>query len=313
MVWSYSGSRAFRRCQRQWFIKHHYANALAKKDPLRREAYLLSTLQSPYAWRGSLVDTVISKHVVPALLWSKRVPTAADLIREARLLFDKQVEFALHNRAWEPGMTKTKAGDDFAALHPVVYEGEVSEEILEQMWNDISQSLINFKCLSDLIDVIQSGKYWIAQRPLIFTCEGMRARMVPDLIVFFQNEPPLIIDWKVQQIGEHNARQQLASYALALVGCDPHKDFPASLMNICATDIQLIEAQLLIQQQRVYSLTDADVESAISYIVQSHSEIELATMGDPKSLTMHDFPAATNPQICQRCNFRAICWNQEAF
>jgi hypothetical protein len=58
VIWSVSESKLFRRCQRQWYFKHCVANAQAKKDPLRRRAYLFSKLQSISGWRGQLVDTV---------------------------------------------------------------------------------------------------------------------------------------------------------------------------------------------------------------------------------------------------------------
>jgi hypothetical protein len=66
MRWSYSASRNFRQCQRQWYFKNIVASARAK-EPLRRRAYLLSKLQSVSAWRGKIVDDVISKTLIPRI------------------------------------------------------------------------------------------------------------------------------------------------------------------------------------------------------------------------------------------------------
>lgn len=310
MVWSYSSSRSFARCQRQWFIKQYIANPIAK-DPARRNAYLLSTLQSPYAWRGSLVDTVISQVFIPALIKKNTMPSELDLVREARILFDKQLTFALDNRMRENGMSKKQAGDSYAALHPVEYEEDITETMKQQLWNEIEQSLVNFRTSYELMKLILPAKWWAAQRPLTFSCEGINVQMVPDLIVFYDNQKPLIIDWKVHYSGEHNARRQLASYALALVSCKPHRDFPLYLKTMPATEVRLLEVQLLTQKHRSYVLTETDVELAISYIVRSHAEMELATDGNPQSLTMSDLPVTNNPDTCQHCNFRSICWNQE--
>ncbi len=310
MVWSYSSSRSFAHCQRQWFIKQYIANAIAK-DPTRRNAYLLSTLQSPYAWRGSLVDTVISEKFIPALINKTTIPSELDLVSEARILFEKQLAFALDNRMRENEMSKKKAGDRYAALHPVEYGEAITEGMKQQLWNEVEQSLVNFRTSYELMKLILPAKWWAAQRSLVFSCEGVNVQMVPDLIVFYKDQKPLIIDWKVHYGGEHNARRQLASYALALVTCKPHRDFPLYLKNMPATEVRLLEVQLLTQKQRSYVLTEADVEIAISYIVRSYTEMELATDGNPQALTMPDLPPANNPDTCQHCNFRSICWNQE--
>ncbi len=63
MRWSYSASRSFRQCQRQWFFKNVAASPTAK-DPFRKRAYLLGKLQSISAWRGRVVDEVISKTLI---------------------------------------------------------------------------------------------------------------------------------------------------------------------------------------------------------------------------------------------------------
>ena len=66
MKWSLSGSKTFRRCQRQWFYKNCVANGVTK-DPVRRNIYLLGKLQTIAGWRGSIVDHAIEMGVVPAL------------------------------------------------------------------------------------------------------------------------------------------------------------------------------------------------------------------------------------------------------
>jgi len=66
-MWSFSNGRIFDKWQRWWFYKNHVANANATKNPLQREAYLLSKLQTIWGWRGEIVDHVISEKIVPAL------------------------------------------------------------------------------------------------------------------------------------------------------------------------------------------------------------------------------------------------------
>ena len=71
MIWSFSASRAFDRCQRSWFYDTIFGNGVAK-DEGRHEIYLLSKLQTISAWRGSIVDKAIETSLVPALRAGRR-------------------------------------------------------------------------------------------------------------------------------------------------------------------------------------------------------------------------------------------------
>lgn len=309
MIWSISGSQAFKKCQRQWYFKNHVASATAH-DPFRREAYLLSKHQSIAAWRGNIVDQVISTRVIPALNRNQPLYAVA-LIRQARTLFDEQFEFAQRRRVREPGMTQVKAGTAFAALHPIEYQIEISDENLAQAWNDIETSLTNFLQMDELLGVFRQATNLLAQRALCFSYNSTSIRSVPDLIAFFPDEPPLIVDWKVHTYAMQNYRLQLTSYALALTQCKPHKDFPVSLQRYDPTDIRLLEAQLLTKSQRQYSLTETDVEALHSFIARTAREMSLAVeMDAAESLTPFDFPTTLDPEECQRCPFRSLCWEQ---
>lgn len=91
MRWSYSASRSFRQCQRQWFFKNVVASARAK-DPFRKRAYLLSKLQSVSAWRGRIVDDVISNLIIPQLNRGNLV-SLREAKNRARDLFDDATEY----------------------------------------------------------------------------------------------------------------------------------------------------------------------------------------------------------------------------
>lgn len=309
MIWSFSSSRSFSRCQRQWYIRHYLANANAKKDPIRREAYVLSTLQSIHQWRGSIVDYVISKQIIPDLN-KGQLPSKPAVIKYAQIIFEQQQKFAEANRVRESGMTKKGAGDSFASLYPVEYGLGISQEELNQAWDEVEQALENLLSMQTLLEQLLRGSKLIAQRPLMFTCHYVNVKAVPDLIVFYNHEAPLIIDWKVHAFGIQDARLQLASYALALTKCRPHKDFPTYLERYTPEDIQLLELQLLSAQQRSYLLTQSEIEALESYISRTHMEMMLANNDDPGKLTMLDFPAANRPETCQRCPFRSLCWNR---
>ena len=106
-----------------------------------------------------------------------------------------------------------------------------------------------------------------------------------------------------------NYRLQLASYATALIHCDPHKDFPTSLAKCRPTDIRLLEAQLLTQGPRYYTTTAGDIEGVLSYITRTAREMKLAVDTDSsEALSPADFPVALDSDECQRCSFRSLCW-----
>jgi len=311
MIWSISNSSVFRKCQRQWYYKTHVANAKATKIPLQREIYLLSKLQSLAAWRGSVVDHVISRRVIPALSngWGLNL---SKTLEYARSIFRAQLEFAKQHRLREPGMSAAKAADNFAALYGVEYGEEISDQEIAQAWNDVEQALRNLLEMRDLLELLGTATKLIPQRPLTFPFFGVTVRAVPDLIAFFRDETPLIVDWKVHSFGVLDYRLQLAVYAVALARCAPHKDFPP-FGPISPTAIRSLEMQLLTKKAREYTLYDVDIEEIDSYIAETATAMTLASgengKGTPRPF---DYPAAQFPEACHKCPFRAPCWEVQS-
>jgi hypothetical protein len=313
MIWSFSNSHLFKKCQRQWYFKTHVANANAKKIPLQREAYLLSKLQSIAAWRGSLVDHVISRRVVPALGNGWNISLAKTL-EYTRTVFDAQLDFALRHRVREPGMSVAKCGDTFAAFHSVEYGLEVGDDEIARAWADVELALTNLLRMRELFTTLGAAVKLVAQRPITFPYFGVTVRAVPDLIAFFETGSPLIVDWKVHSFGLHDYRLQLATYAVALARCEPHKDFPPALSLYAPADIRLLEVQLLTDQRREYTLSDSDIEGIDSYIAETATGMVLADGESGKgALRPFDYPVTQYPDTCQRCPFRKPCWESEVW
>ncbi len=99
-------------CERkQWdFFKgfHDFVSGLSRlsgvfasakaKDPERREAHRLSKLETIQAWRGKIVDTVISHTIIPSI--ARRWPySLAEAQRVAENLFVQQRALRL-SRKW---------------------------------------------------------------------------------------------------------------------------------------------------------------------------------------------------------------------
>lgn len=309
MRWSYSASRSFRQCQRQWFFKNIAANARAK-DSFRKRAYLLGKLQSISAWRGSIVDDVLSKMLIPNL---KRgiCPTLQDVRNSARDLFDRQLAYARRHPIADLGLQVSKEGDDFAVFHVMEYEGEIPEHEIEQAWCEIETALVNLFSLDDIKYILKSSDYIVSQRALQFRLmDDVTVLAYPDVIAFRGDAPPTIIDWKVHTFGTNDAWLQLAIYAIVLSRCNPHTDFPSGF-KIQPQELALYEVQLLTNVVRKHSLEEEQIVEAEEYMISSAYEIACLTEGRKYTdLNVEDFRTAVHAETCQRCAFRAICWEK---
>lgn len=307
MIWSHSSAKQFRQCQRQWYYKNCLANHKAR-DMLRREAYLLSKLNSLSAWRGKLVDHVITAYVLPQIIRESSA-SLDGVLAKARQLFDVQAEFARGNRMREPDMTQTKASEAYAAWQAIEYNEPITDSDIATAWADVEQALKTFYSMEDIWSRIRAGTRFIAQRALQFTVLGLSVRAVPDLIVFYKDTAPLIIDWKVHSFGQRDAREQLALYALALVCCEPHSDFPVAEKRWQPHEITLIEAQLLTNITRQFEFEYGEFAELEARVLFSANEMKLA-VGNAKGseLQAQDFALTNDPKRCQRCVYRRLCW-----
>ena len=309
MRWSYSASRSFRRCQRQWFFKNVMASATAK-DPSRRQAYFLGKLQSISAWRGSIVDKVISETLIPNLNRGISI-NLSKAINCARGLFKRQLAYARRHPITDSSVKISQEGEDFAVLHAMEYEGELPEFEIERAWCEIETALLNLFSMEAIKRILKSAEYIVPQRPLQFTLmDDVTVLASPDIILFHDNVAPTIIDWKVHAFGIHDAWLQLAIYAIALNRCKPHKDFPRDF-EARPQEITLYEVQLLTNVVREHKLSDEHITEVEEYMISSSYEIGCLTEGKKYSaLSIEDFRVTSYAETCQRCNFRAICWEK---
>jgi len=277
-----------------------------QKDPYKKEVYALKQLQSVEAWRGSLVDHIISEMIIPGL--NKHRPLKeAEIVDYAMRLADIQLEFAKSKKHRTPGMTKTGAGEAYCALYDIEYNGGLKEEQISKAKEEIKSSLHNMLSSDLLTRMNGSDVYIIAQRSLRFTYAETAISCTPDAIVFFRSNPPLIIDWKVHAFANVEYRMQLGVYAVALASVKPHKDFPAKLA-VKPEEIDLIEYQLLKNHQRNYKLSLHDVIDAEDYVFQSIEQMNraISRVEDPSCANSLATPRSLS--ACTTCQFKKLCW-----
>ncbi|MBI4583221.1 MAG: PD-(D/E)XK nuclease family protein [Planctomycetes bacterium] len=297
MIWSFSAHRTFRKCPRQWFFKKIYAHARAK-DPLRREAHRLSKLEGIQAWRGKLVDTVISETIVPSI--SRKHPCGLD---EAKKIADQLFALQRAQRMAPAGQVG-------------FFEAEYHQPLTEKMFDgarlEIHTALENFYRAEPVWKLLQQAKALVRQRPLSFRHGTVSIRVVPDLITFQSPLVPAVLDWKVNAYPMRDYWLQLVTGAIGVTRCNPHRDWPSGATQHEPHEVQLLEVQLLTGDVRFHTLSEADVHDADDFIAISASEMELACGGsNPKDLQPEDFPVASDPKACQTCAFKKLCWGAE--
>lgn len=310
MIWSISDSKTFRRCQRQWYYKTIAGNAIAS-DPLRRKLYLLGKLQSISAWRGQIVDSIISEILIPAVVWKRRV-TLDQLKSAARQRFERQLAVARKHELLSPGFSPTTLGGDFAAFHCLQYGKGIDDTELKRASEEIEEALTNLFSMDAVKELLKAAVRLIPQRALLFDHSGVKVRAVPDVIAFFKDRPPVIVDWKVHFFGIDEAWRQLAVYALALTGCKPHRDFPEQPRAWGAGEIELVEVQLLTDQVRRFTLEQDEIEAAEGYIAESVTEMMLAVGGRKATeLSAEEFNVAWFRSSCESCAYKCVCWGEQ--
>lgn len=257
------------------------------------------------------MDSIISDQIIPAIKTGRRY-TLGEAKKAALNLFDRQLQIARQHPLRDASFCASKDGSKTVVLHCMEYGGEIPEEEIVHARREIADAFDNLVKMRDLFALLSSAERLIPQRSLIFKHSGASIRAVPDLIAFYKDEPPLIVDWKVHVFGVREAWLQLAIYAQALLKCKPHVDFPETLSRWMPTDVRLAEAQLLTKAVRQYSLSSEELDRSEAYIAESVTHILLALADrDKADLTASDFPVTYSPDACQRCAFRRICWQEE--
>lgn len=314
MIWSISGYKQYRKCPRQWYYKNIVADGRVKNNAFRKEVTVLSRLQSLEAWRGSIVDNVISRLLVNAI--NKKMPIQkAYYIQQADEIFNRQLIYAKEKRYRSEGEEAKTTNPDFAAFFDVELGNGIREEDVKRVRADMHDALDNFFEDKSFIEYLQSGKLLVSQRQLTYYFDRFTVRGTPDLIIFFHDKAPHIFDWKVHTFGTYTYDEQLISYAIALykvTATKPHQDFPAGLSNYKLADYSLTEYQLLHKDRirRDYTITNDAVEDFTDKV--SKSIIEMYLTGAHKKfgeVSEERFDTTSHIENCRTCAFQLICKN----
>lgn len=301
-MWSLSAHKQFKRCARQWFFANSMANGKAKNDPERVEATRLAKLKTLAAWRGLVVDQVISAYLIPQVK-NRQVPSLTQTLLVARSIFDTWYQMAKDAPA---SGRKLEVG-----LLDIETKGFVDPMELDEAWHEIETALTNLLLDEELLSELRSAAYLVDQRTLWYQVSNTAVKGIPDLMAFWHDRPPTIYDWKVHLHGTLSYEQQLLVYALALGRGKPQKDLGQYLQPYAAEDTQLTEVQLITHttgHKRHYTVTATKLDETELFIADSLLRMYLAdTNRSYAQSSADDYATADDPQVCFSCPFSKLC------
>jgi len=309
-----TGYKKYKQCPRQWCYQNIVADSRVKKDVFRKEVTLLSKLQTLYAWRGTVVDDILSRYLVNAI--NRRMPIQKDFfIDKAMEMFNTQLEYAVFQKYREPNAVITEENPEFNALFEYELGNGLPDEEISAAQKDIILALSNVLDDTGFINYLRTASRIVSQRQLVYYFDRFSIAAKPDLIAFFDDQPPHIFDWKVHTYGDVSYDEQLVAYAVALfkvANSKPHDDFPKNLGRHKIYDYKLSEYQLLHQDRikRDYVVTQEQIEEFGEDL--SSAIIEMHMAGANKryaQIDVEDFSTTDYIENCISCPFQKICKN----
>lgn len=310
MIWSISGDKQFRKCPRQWYYSNVVSDKRVKKDEFRKEVTILAYLQNIQAWRGSIVDDIISRLLINAIN-KKRIIQKDYYLNEAAKTFESQLNYA-RQKTYREGKNNSEI-IDFGGLLEIEFGRNILEEDLKIAKQEIMDALNNLLDDKLFIEYLQSADHLISQRPLIYSYDRFTVKAIPDLMLIFTDKPPHIVDWKVHTYGTNSYDEQLVSYAIALnqvARAKPHVDFPSNIKDFQLKDYKLTEYQLLHPDRirRNYVIDDESLERFSDKLSRGLMEMYMAGCHQKYSqVTVDEFPTTDFVENCKNCPFTLIC------
>lgn len=300
MRWSFSASRSFTRCPRQYYYGQIAAHHASKKDPLRREAFLLKQRKTLSLWRGNLVHDAIEHLVVPS--WrEQRQPNWEDVIERMRAVAQQQLEFSVAGRYREPGMTKAKAAQAYCALVGHDPGETLPDTDVEDSLQRAEQSLRNLAAMTDLLADIAAHQPLFAELSVPVSYDGTLINTRIDLLYFREYGHPTILEWKTYEGTVGDSELQCALYAWAL---QKHPKWQLSQPEA----VEILEVQLLKSTVISHRVSSKSMVALEDTMYRSMCDIR-AIAGDAKyaNVNIADFPITRNANNCALCPFQQLC------
>jgi hypothetical protein len=297
--WSFSTDRRMRRCPRQLFFAD-VASWHNARDPLRREAFLLSQLKGMETWRGSVVHQAIQTLVVP-YLHLNRVDWD-QVIFGALAIAERQFQFSANRRYREAGMSKKKALGDYCALFAHEFGLPIPDDQYRATLKSIELSLRNLSQMSDFFRHVGGRSYYRPELAMSAEYNGVRIKGQIDLLFGRSYGKYGVVDWKdYEGSSGSDARLQLSLYAWLV--CKN-----ATWRVSDPRDIELWEVKLGQGQSVCHTIDQTSFDELEDFMYKSTEEMRVLCGDgtyDPRDL--ESYPHTDNPNSCRFCAYRNVC------
>jgi hypothetical protein len=280
--WSVSRHDCFESCRRRYFYSYY----AAAENP---EIHRLKKLSALPLWAGNVVHETIETFL------KERGTTPSEVEAEA------VVKSAVHGHMladWRD----SEAGSLRFRLFEHEYQTPVEPEDKKIVVGIVMRSLRNFFKSPTLAAALSAGRErWLTIEDLVsFEVEGVTVFLRMDLAYRDADGRVVIVDWKTGR-GEGRFNEiQMAGYALYAA----QQGWAAS-----PEEIQTELAYLAVPRYVRRGVDAKRLDQARAFIAKSAGRMK-ALLLDPVAnvARLEDFPMIDRPRVCQRCNFRGLCF-----
>ena len=314
--WSYTKVNTSRQCKRKFFFRY-VLGSRGRTNQLRRKTYELGKMQTFDMWQGSVVDTVMTKVVLPAMI-AKQSLDFERIAEEAVTLAKKQFSYSEQKLYRQTPPKKKDRNKEDEEQQPCILEVHELNKPVEE--KDIHEALGKIKsAILNLPNIKMPGKegllvdYLRNSHPLIpnvqswsFEIEGIRINPQMDL-VGYQDFKPFVIDWKVSESMSSDYSRQLAICGMTVYYTRLRTAEAEGKKPYTYEDIRLFKVNLLEGEVEEYHFSEDDINDIIDTINLTGGDIETMECETWEEVDMASLSCTENEANCQFCGFKLLC------
>ncbi|PUZ30548.1 PD-(D/E)XK nuclease superfamily protein [Chitinophaga costaii] len=305
--WSYSTVNTLRQCNR----KFYFASLLAthgRKNPLRRKAYELKSMQNLKMWAGSVVDKFMEIVIIPAIT-NKEDLFFDRLADRAVKMAEEQFKYSKFGFYKDPSQKKGDANSTFCILDIHEIKAPYTEEELASCYATIHQAILRLPEIrlpdgSLLIDYLKAANS-LTPNVNNWLVQIAKARLKPQIdLLGMYNWKPIIIDWKLSasHVSDYSRQLVICGIAVYLKRLENPEKKPWT-----HEDIKLYEVNLLKGIVKQHEFTEDKVNDLINFINLTSSDIQLLIGSEGSEAVIEDFELTDDEGHCKNCNFQGLC------
>lgn len=138
--WSYTTVNTFRQCNRRFYFSTILATH-GRKDALRRKAYELKIMQTLKMWAGNVVDKIMEKVIIPAII--NKMEIDFELVADQALrLAEAQFRFS-RNGLYKDTAQKKGQVESYCILDIHEINAPFTEAKVQESYDKIRKTVLN--------------------------------------------------------------------------------------------------------------------------------------------------------------------------